>query len=83
MSFQVIIHDAEEGGCWAEVTGMPGCYSQGETIAEVKTNIHEAALAWMESQLAMAVRKAYRDRSATTSRHVRKTRRVKSPCVDF
>ena len=76
MSFQVIIHDAEEGGYWAEVTGMPGCYSQGETIAEVKTNIHEAALAWMESQLAMAVRKAYRDRSATTSRHGRKTRRV-------
>ena len=81
MSFQVIIHDAEEGGYWAEVTGMPGCYSQGETIAEVKTNIHEAALAWMESQLAMAVRKADGDRSATTARHVRKPRRVKSPCA--
>ena len=24
MSFQVIIHDAEEGGYWAEVTGMGG-----------------------------------------------------------
>jgi len=58
MSYQVIIHDAEEGGYWAEVTGMPGCYSQGETITEVKSNIHEAAMAWMESQLAMAVRKA-------------------------
>ena len=53
MSYQVIIHDAEEGGYWAEVTGMPGCYSQGETIAEVKANIHEAAMARMESQLAM------------------------------
>ena len=50
MSYQVIIHNAEEGGYWAEVTGMPGCYSQGETIAEVKANIHEAAMAWMESQ---------------------------------
>lgn len=76
MTYQVIIHDAEEGGYWAEVTGMPGCYSQGETIAEVKANIHEAALAWMESQLAMAVRKAYRDRSATSSRRARKTRLV-------
>lgn len=64
MSYRVIIHDAEEGGYWAEVTGMPGCYSQGETIAEVKANIHEAAVAWMESQLAMAVRKAYRDRKS-------------------
>jgi len=71
MSYQVIIHDAEEGGYWAEVTGMPGCYSQGETIAEVKSNIHEAAMAWMESQLAMAVRKAYRDRTPA-ARHSRK-----------
>ena len=62
MNYQVIIHDAEEGGYWAEVTGMPGCYSQGETLAEVKANIREAAMAWMESQVAMALRKAHRDR---------------------
>ena len=73
MNYQVIIHDAEEGGYWAEVTGMPGCYSQGETLAETKTNIREAAMAWMESQVAMALRKAYRDRSTgkTASRRVR------------
>ena len=41
--------------------------SSDMVCAEVKTNIHEAALAWMESQLAMAVRKAYRDRSAPYS----------------
>ena len=69
MSYQVIIHDAEEGGYWAEVTGMPGCYSQGETIAEVKANIHEAAMARMDSQLSMAVRKAYRDRTSVARRN--------------
>jgi len=72
MSYQVIIHNAEEGGYWAEVTGMPGCYSQGETIAEVKSNIHEAAMAWMESQLAMAVRKAYLDRTPIARRSRKK-----------
>ena len=72
MSYQVIIHNADEGGYWAEVTGMPGCYSQGETIAEVKANIHEAAMAWMESQWSMAVRKAYRDRTPASRRN-RKT----------
>ena len=36
---------------------MPGCYSQGETLAETKANIQEAAMAWMESQVAMAFRK--------------------------
>ena len=76
MNYQVIIHDAEEGGYWAEVTGMPGCYSQGETLAETKANIQEAAMAWMESQVAMALRKAYRDKSAakTASRRTRQER---------
>lgn len=49
MPYQVIIHDAEEGGYWAEVAGMPGCYSEGETLAEAKANIQEAAMGWMES----------------------------------
>ena len=43
---------------------MPGCYSQGETLAETKANIQEAAMAWMESQVDMALRKAYRDKSS-------------------
>ena len=74
MNYQVIIHDAEEGGYWVEVTGMPGCYSQGETLAEINANIQEAAMAWMESQVAMALRKAYRDKSAikTASRRTRR-----------
>ena len=74
MNYQVIIHDAEEGGYWAEVIGMPGCYSQGETLAETKANIREAAMAWMESQVAMALRKAYHDKSVskTASRRTRR-----------
>lgn len=67
MPYQVIIHDADEGGYWAEVAGMPGCYSEGETLAETKANIQEAALGWMEAQFAMALRKAYRDRSSAGS----------------
>lgn len=37
-----IIHEAEEGGFWAECPSLKGCYSQGETLTEVKKNIHEA-----------------------------------------
>lgn len=53
----MIMHNAEEGGHWAEMAGMPGCYLQSETVAEMKVNIHESAMAWMESRPAMAVRK--------------------------
>lgn len=42
MKFKVVIHEAEEGGFWAEVPGFPGCVSEGETLEEVRANIREA-----------------------------------------
>lgn len=42
MKIKVIVHPAEEGGFWAEVPGIPGCATQGETIEELLQNIHEA-----------------------------------------
>ena len=42
MEYTVIIHNAEEGGYWAEVPALEGCYSQGETIEESMVNIKEA-----------------------------------------
>jgi predicted RNase H-like HicB family nuclease len=40
--FDVIIHEAEEGGYWAECPALRGCYAQGESLDEVKENIKEA-----------------------------------------
>ncbi|MBI2843100.1 MAG: type II toxin-antitoxin system HicB family antitoxin [Armatimonadetes bacterium] len=42
MNFRAIIHDAEEGGFWAEVPALPGCFTQGETLEEVRANLQEA-----------------------------------------
>jgi len=42
MKVNVIIHEAEEGGYWAEVPALPGCVTQGETMDELISNIHEA-----------------------------------------
>ena len=42
MKLKVIIHQAEEGGYWAEVPALPGCLTQGETMDELISNIHEA-----------------------------------------
>ena len=42
MEYTLIIHNAEEGGYWAEVPALEGCYSQGETIEEAMINIKEA-----------------------------------------
>ncbi|HEX5505460.1 MAG TPA: type II toxin-antitoxin system HicB family antitoxin [Thermomicrobiales bacterium] len=42
MKIVAVIHKAEEGGYWAEVPALPGCYTQGETLDEVKGNLKEA-----------------------------------------
>ena len=42
MKLKVIIHEAEEGGFWAEVPAIPGCATQGETFDELLSNIYEA-----------------------------------------
>ena len=47
MTLKAIIHNAEEGGFWAEVPALPGCLTQGETLAEVKANLREAIDLWL------------------------------------
>ena len=42
MKLKVVVHEAEEGGYWAEVPSIPGCATQGETFEELLENIYEA-----------------------------------------
>jgi predicted RNase H-like HicB family nuclease len=42
MKIKAIVHEAEEGGYWAEVPAIPGCATQGETMEELIVNLHEA-----------------------------------------
>ena len=47
-TYAVVIHEDPEGGFWGEVPALPGCYSQGETIDELKDNIREAIAGVLE-----------------------------------
>lgn len=42
MKLKVVVHEAEEGGYWAEVPAIPGCATQGETFDELLANLYEA-----------------------------------------
>ena len=42
MKIKVVVHEAEEGGFWAEVPAIPGCATQGETFEELLHNLYEA-----------------------------------------
>lgn len=42
MKLKVIIHEAEEGGYWAEIPAIYGCATQGDSLDELFSNIQEA-----------------------------------------
>ena len=42
MKLKVVVHEAEEGGYWAEVPAIPGCVTQGESFEELLGNLYEA-----------------------------------------
>lgn len=42
MKLKVVVHEAEEGGYWAEAPAIPGCATQGETFEELLQNLYEA-----------------------------------------
>jgi len=42
VKLKVVVHQAEEGGYWAEVPAIPGCATQGETFEDLLENLYEA-----------------------------------------
>ena len=42
MRLKVVVHEADEGGFWAEVPAIPGCATEGETFEALLANIYEA-----------------------------------------
>ena len=42
MKLKVVVHEAEEGGYWAEVPSIPGCVTQGDSFDELLSNLYEA-----------------------------------------
>ena len=42
MNLTVVIHEAAEGGYWAEVPAVAGCVTQTDSLEELRKNIHEA-----------------------------------------
>lgn len=64
MKIKAIIHPAEEGGYWAEVPALPGCFTEGETMDGVKSNLIEAVEGWIETSSARHAIPAQDDENA-------------------
>lgn len=40
--YTVVVHEEPQGGFWAEVPALPGCYSQADSMSELMDNVREA-----------------------------------------
>ena len=46
--YNAIVHEAEEGGYWAEVPGLPGCVTEADTLDELKEMLKDAITGYLE-----------------------------------
>ncbi len=54
--YAVVVHKEPEGGFWAEVPALPGCYTQAETMDELMDNIREAISGVLEVMKANGIK---------------------------
>ena len=55
MKLRIIVHEAQEGGYWAELPSIPGCATQGETFEELLQNLSEATEGCLSVDVSPAV----------------------------
>jgi predicted RNase H-like HicB family nuclease len=49
VKIKCLIHEAEEGGFWAEVPSLPGCFTEGESREETLSNLREAIACYLDA----------------------------------
>jgi predicted RNase H-like HicB family nuclease len=52
MKIKIVVHEAEEGGFWAEVPAIPGCATQGDSMDELMQNLREAIEGCLSTEVA-------------------------------
>ena len=48
MILKAVVHE-EDGGYWAEIPALPGCFTQADNLEELKANLKKAAEGWLEA----------------------------------
>ncbi|GFE67824.1 type II toxin-antitoxin system HicB family antitoxin [Chroococcus sp. FPU101] len=52
LPYAITLYSDTEGGYVAEIKDLPGCLTQGETLAETINNFNEAKELWLETAYA-------------------------------
>lgn len=49
MKIKAIIHEAEEGGYWAEVPSLLGCVTEADTMEQLQEMLKDAIEGWLDA----------------------------------
>lgn len=49
MTYKIAVREEPVGGYWADVSALPGCFSQGDTLPDLQQNIREAIALYLET----------------------------------
>jgi predicted RNase H-like HicB family nuclease len=50
MTYTVLVfEDKDDGGFWAKVAELPGCYTSGESLEEIEVNVKDAISTYLEA----------------------------------
>ncbi len=49
--FKARIHTEPEGGYWAEIPELPGCFTQGDSLDEIYVNLKEAIASHLDLEI--------------------------------
>ena len=47
--FTALVHEATEGGYWAEVEELPGCFASGDSLDELEADVKGAIETYIEA----------------------------------
>lgn len=51
MNLKIVFEPSDDGGYTAYVPVLPGCISEGDTLAEARANVREAIALYLEDEV--------------------------------
>jgi len=47
-NINLVVHIEPDGGFWAEFPGLPGCYTQGDSLSEISSQLQDVLLTYFD-----------------------------------
>ncbi len=81
ITFNVVIHEEDDGSYWSEVQELPGCFASGFSLDEIKDATFEAIQMWLPEGVVLDTPGRWRKAKGEPARGASKGRRPRRMLV--